>query len=106
MEENTSLVYKDVPSTVGLIRLVASDTGLTAILWEGEDYKRTKLPEPVRDDTAPVLVETERQPEENFAKKRTVFDIPLDLKGTEFQVRVWEALLHIPFGATKTYGEL
>jgi methylated-DNA-[protein]-cysteine S-methyltransferase len=34
------------------------------------------------------------------------FDLPLDLRGTEFQVRVWAALLDIPRGATITYGEL
>ncbi|WP_083535266.1 methylated-DNA--[protein]-cysteine S-methyltransferase [Chryseobacterium kwangjuense] len=43
---------------------------------------------------------------EYFENKRKVFDIPFDLKGTEFQIKVWEALLKIPYGVTKTYGEL
>ena len=43
MEDNQKLVYKDMPSPLGVIRLVASDIGLAAILWEGEGYKRTKL---------------------------------------------------------------
>ncbi|MVM31373.1 methylated-DNA--[protein]-cysteine S-methyltransferase [Spirosoma sp. HMF4905] len=106
MKEHKRLVYKDVSSPVGFIRLVATDTGLAAILWEGEDYKRTKLPTPERDDEAPILVQTEQQLTEYFEKKRTVFDIPLDFNGTEFQVKVWEALLGIPYGVTKTYGDL
>ncbi len=42
---------------------------------------------------------------EYFAGRRTTFDIPLDLRGTEFQVTVWRALAEIPFGQTSTYGE-
>lgn len=106
MKAYKRLVYKDVSSPVGFIRLVATDSGLAAILWEGEAYKRTKLPTPEKDDEAPILLKTEQQLAEYFEQKRTIFDIPLDLKGTEFQVKVWEALLGIPYGVTKTYGEL
>ncbi|GAB3999035.1 methylated-DNA--[protein]-cysteine S-methyltransferase [Spirosoma daeguense] len=106
MKDSNHLVYKDVLSPVGLIRLVATNIGLAAILWEGEDYKRTKLPTPERDDEAPILLQTEQQLAEYFEKKRTAFDVPLDFKGTDFQVKVWEALLGIPYGVTKTYGEL
>ncbi len=93
-------------SPVGLIRLVATINGLAAILWEGEGYQRTKLSTPERDEHAPVLVQTERQLNEYFSKKRTVFEIPLDLAGSDFQKKIWQALLTIPFGVTKTYGGL
>ncbi|SHF44418.1 methylated-DNA--[protein]-cysteine S-methyltransferase [Chryseobacterium sp. OV279] len=106
MENRKPLIYKDVPSSVGVIRVISSDTGLVAIIWEGEDYKRTKLSEPVRDDEHPLLLQAEQQLNEYFQNKRTAFDIPLDFRGTEFQIRVWEALLKIPYGITKTYGEL
>ncbi|HCA06923.1 methylated-DNA--[protein]-cysteine S-methyltransferase [Chryseobacterium sp.] len=106
MENRKPLIYKDVPSSVGVIRVISSDTGLVAIIWEGEDYKRTKLSEPVRDDEHPLLLQAEQQLNEYFQNKRTTFDIPLDFRGTEFQIRVWEALLKIPYGITKTYGEL
>ncbi len=95
-----------MPSPLGVIRLVASDIGLAAILWEGEGYKRTKLSALERDDQNPILLKTEQQLTEYFAKARTVFDIPLDFSGTEFQKKVWKALLEIPFGATATYGEI
>ena len=106
MKEQKHLMYKDVPSPVGLIRIITSDKGLAAIIWEGEDYKRTKLSAPVKDENHPILLQTEQQLNEYFENKRTSFDLPLDLEGTEFQVRVWEALLKIPYGVTKTYGEL
>ena len=51
-------------------------------------------------------MKTEQQLTEYFAKSRTVFDIPLDFSGTEFQKKVWKALLDVPFGTTATYGEL
>jgi methylated-DNA-[protein]-cysteine S-methyltransferase len=43
MKDPDQLVYKDVLSPVGLIKVIASDKGLVAIIWEGEDYTRTKL---------------------------------------------------------------
>lgn len=106
MKNKEQLSYKDIPSSVGLIRAIASDKGLVAITWEGEDYKRTKLSVPVQENNHPILLQTEKQLNEYFENKRTTFEIPLDFKGTEFQVKVWEALLKIPYGATKTYGDL
>ncbi len=106
MKEYKQLFSKDIQSPVGEIRLVATGEGLTAILWEGEDYQRTKLPDPERDDANPILLQTELQLAEYFEKKRTTFDIPLDYYGTDFQMSVWNALLTIPYGATKTYGDI
>ena len=106
MGTNQRIVYKDINSPVGLIRLIASGIGLMGVLWEGEHYTRTKLPEAVPDDEDPILMQAGQQLKEYFAKERKVFSIPLDLKGTEFQLSVWHALLDIPYGTTKTYGAL
>ncbi len=54
----------------------------------------------------PILCAARRQLEEYFAFKRKTFDVPLDFEGTPFQKRVWNALLTIPFGQTRTYGEI
>src|SRR5262249_47406779 len=48
----------------------------------------------------------ERQLGEYFAGKRKAFTVKLDYRGTPFQRKVWVALLAIPFGETRTYGEL
>lgn len=106
MNIHNQLVFKDIQSPVGKIRLVATGKGLTAILWEGEDYQRTKMPVSERDDSNPILLQTAVQLAEYFEKKRMTFDIPLDYYGTDFQMSVWNALLTIPYGSTKTYGDI
>ncbi len=99
-------VYKLMPSPVGKIQLIAGANGLAAILWEAEDFSRIKMTPPTEDNTHPVLLQTEQQLQEYFDGQRKVFDIPLDLKGSDFQLKIWKALLDIPFGKTKSYGEL
>ena len=101
-----SLSYKLVPSPIGKLKLVASDKGLAAVLWETENPRRVRLEELVEDANHPVLRETERQLKEYFAGKRQSFSLPLDMRGTRFQNQVWEALLGIPFGETRSYGQL
>ena len=59
-----------------------------------------------KTDTTPVLEETKRQLDEFFAGKRMAFDIQIRLAGTDFQQQVWNALLRIPYGATKSYKEI
>ena len=100
------LVYKLMPSPVGELKLIASQTGITAILWENDPPRRVRLENMVRDDRNPLLLEAERQLREYFAGKRQSFSLPLDPRGTTFQKSVWTALLAIPFGETRTYGEL
>ena len=80
-------------SPVGMLKLVASDRGLAAILWENDDPDRVRLGTMTEQPDHPVLVETMRQLSDYFAGTRTHFDLPLDFHGTDFQKRVWKALL-------------
>lgn len=98
--------YKLMPSPVGILKLIASDRGLAAVLWENEDPKRYRLPELLEEGSHPVLLETERQLTEYFAGKRRSFTLALDFVGTEFQKKVWTALVAIPFGETRSYSEI
>jgi methylated-DNA-[protein]-cysteine S-methyltransferase len=100
------LVYKIMDSPVGKLKLVASDKGLAAILWENDNPRRVRLAELVEDEKHPVIRETERQLNEYFEGKRRSFSLALDMRGTRFQSDVWEALLAIPFGETRSYGQL
>ena len=100
------LFYKFIASPIGKLKLVASDRGLVAILWEKENPRRVRLPEMAEDADHPMLIETQQQLGEYFAGTRRSFAIPLDMRGTRFQNDVWQALLAIPFGETRTYGEL
>ncbi len=98
--------YKWMASPVGPLKLVASADGLAAILWEKDRPGRVRLNMVAQADDHPFLLEAERQLEDYFAGKRKAFDLPLDLAGTPFQKKVWAALLTIPFGETRSYGQL
>ncbi len=56
--------------------------------------------------TSPVLERTAAQLDEYFSGRRYAFDIPLAPRGTGFQTLVWRALIAIPYGETRSYGEL
>lgn len=88
-----------VPSPVGPLTLTQEDQALTGLHF-GEH------PQQGAEGPTPLLEEAARQLEEYFAGQRKVFSLPLAPKGTEFQLRVWQALLQIPYGETRSYGEL
>jgi methylated-DNA-[protein]-cysteine S-methyltransferase len=99
--------YKKISSPVGSLTLVAGGKGLAGVLWENDDAKR--IPHLIlsrEDNDHPVLRETERQLHEYFAGGRTVFDLPIDFIGNDFQKKVWAALIDIPYGETRTYGQI
>ncbi len=101
-----SASYKFIDSPISKLKLVASDKGLVAILWENDNPRRVRLMDLVENPLHPILLQTENELCEYFAGKRTVFSIGLDMRGTDFQKSVWEALVKIPFGETRSYGEL
>ena len=98
--------FKTIWSPVGDLTLVADARGLAAILWENDRPGRVRLGPLTEDAEHPILVETERQLGEYFAGRRRAFDVPLSFAGSDFQKRVWIALLTIPFGETRSYGEI
>jgi methylated-DNA-[protein]-cysteine S-methyltransferase len=61
---------------------------------------------PRREAASPVLAEAEQQLNEYFAHLRREFDLPLCASGTPFQKEVWAQLFAIPYGETRTYGQL
>jgi methylated-DNA-[protein]-cysteine S-methyltransferase len=101
-----SYFYKTLKSPVGELKLVASEKGLAAILWENDNPKRVRLAPLEKNDCHPVLLETERQLVDYFAGRREAFSLKLDFEGTEFQKKVWHALTTIPFGKTRSYGQI
>ena len=99
-------VYKIAPTPVGRLKLIGSDHGLAAILWENDPPGRVRLNAVGEAPDHPVLTETERQLADYFAGQRKAFDLKLDFAGTDFQKKVWAALLTIPFGETRTYSDI
>lgn len=98
--------YKTMPSPVGALKLVASDRGIAAILWENDDPDRVRLGHATEAPEHPLLVAAERQLRAYFAGSLKSFSLPIDFVGTDFQKAVWTALLGIPFGETRTYAQI
>ena len=100
------LYYKEIETPVGRLKLVAHDQALVAVLWENENPDRVRIATLVEDEHHPVLSKTEKQLIEYFNHQRTVFDLALDFQGTDFQKKVWQALLTIPFGERRSYKQI
>ena len=103
---STHLATQRLETPLGPLTLVGSDLGLRAILWAEDDPARvglagTTLPAASVD----VLDDAADQLAEYFAGTRMTFDLPLDLRGTPFQLAAWNALAEIPYGETRTYAE-
>lgn len=87
-----------IATTMGNM-LIELDEGKLTLLQFTED--------PVSDESIEGMVkEVKHQLDEYLSGKRKVFDLPLDLKGTDFQKSVWQAVNEIPFGQTTTYMKL
>ncbi len=99
-----------VDSPIGRLMLTCDGTALTGLYMNLYRNKPAKLPDLgedwVQNATIDPLPAAVRQLQEYFAGKRREFDLPLRLAGTEFQQRVWRELTNIPFGQTRSYGQL
>jgi methylated-DNA-[protein]-cysteine S-methyltransferase len=98
--------YKTVKTLIGELKLVATDRGLSAILWENDKPNRVRLSPLFENKTHPILLKTEKELIEYLDGKRKVFSVALDPVGTPFQNDVWDALRTIPFGETRSYGQI
>lgn len=63
-------------------------------------------PKDFHEESDPVLMEAKLQLSEYFSKTRKKFDLPILLRGTPFRMLVWNALLEIPYGEVRTYGDI
>lgn len=100
------LYEKTIDSPVGKLRMVASDTGLRYIGFDNSDDKYAALDADIQPSpTHKILVKAETQLGEYFNGSRQSFDVPLELRGTVFQQNAWRALIKIPYGQTRAYGE-
>jgi methylated-DNA-[protein]-cysteine S-methyltransferase len=98
-----SRYWTRLDSPVGPLRIRSDGTAVTAIEFSTD---RVDSFDGERDDDRPVLAAARSQLSAYFAGTRTEFDLPLALRGTPFQVRVWDALRSIPYGTTTGYGAI
>ncbi|OBJ56473.1 methylated-DNA--[protein]-cysteine S-methyltransferase [Mycobacterium sp. 1423905.2] len=95
--------FRTIDSPIGPLTLAGHGSVLTNLRMVDQTY------EPSRTDWTPdenVFTDAVEQLSAYFAGERTDFDLELDMKGTDFQQRVWKALLTIPYGETRSYGEI
>jgi len=108
----TQLYSRNVETPIGRLLVAATPEGVCRVCFPGDPPEHRYLwfnrhfatlpleqPHPLVDRAASEI-------EEYFCRKRRSFDLPLDLRGTEFQLQVWTGLLKVSFGATISYGEL
>jgi len=98
-----TLDYRTVDSPVGRLTLAGRNNRLRHLRMVDQTYEPSREGWEPADDSFPDAV---AQLEAYFAGDLVEFDLELDLVGTEFQRRVWAALLTIPYGETRSYGEI
>lgn len=96
-------LYRIIDSPIGPLTLAGRGPVLTNLRMVDQTYEPSRA-DWVRDDR--LLPDVVDQLDAYFAGDRTDFDLQLDLGGSEFQRRVWKALLTIPYGETRSYGEI
>jgi methylated-DNA-[protein]-cysteine S-methyltransferase len=94
-----------IASPLGSMLLARTDAGLAGAWFENQKHHPETIGAPERADD-PLLVVAARQLGRYFAGEADAFDLPLDLQGTAFQQGVWQALLRIAPGATRSYGDI
>jgi methylated-DNA-[protein]-cysteine S-methyltransferase len=95
--------YRTIDSPIGLLTLAGRGRVLTNLRMVEQTYEPNRAgwsPDPKGFDQAVDQLDA------YFAGELTDFELELDLAGTEFQRRVWKALLTIPYGQTRSYGEI
>lgn len=103
---------QSIPTEQGVVTVTASNTGVTRIAFsESEVCLKDSVKGSVEDSVKEgvpngITEEACLQLLAYFAKTRHEFDLPIDVKGTEFQTSVWMALQSIPYGQTASYLDI
>jgi methylated-DNA-[protein]-cysteine S-methyltransferase len=113
----TVIYYTYMESPIGNLLLTSDGEALTGLYMSVPEldstkqdfcgfkkFDRSELHQ--QDDNAYPFTAIKQQLKEYFAGERVDFDVPISLKGTEFQRKVWAELRNIPYGITISYGEL
>ncbi|MBD8005691.1 methylated-DNA--[protein]-cysteine S-methyltransferase [Bacillus norwichensis] len=98
--------YTEIDSSIGNLFLTAEDFGMTGIFFYREDVPQTIREQMMEGKRHPILKEAVDQLMDYFKHGRREFTVPLLIEGTDFQKAVWNALLDIPYGETRTYADI
>jgi methylated-DNA-[protein]-cysteine S-methyltransferase len=100
-----SFYYSTIDSPVGLLYLVSDEEALHGLVFEPMWPALKKRFKELTEKKTPIMKEAELQLGQYFKGKRTSFDLPMVLSGTEFQKKAWLSLGKIPFGQTRSYKQ-
>ncbi len=89
-----------VPSPLGALTVRECDGRIRSLSWSD------RAPDPARDAATPLLLDAARQLDAYFHDRLRRFDLPLAPAGSAFERAVWDAMLGIPYGETRSYGEI
>lgn len=95
--------YRTIDSPIGPLTLAGQDSVLTMLRMVDQTYEPSRAgwtPNPAAFGAATEQLNA------YFAGELTEFDFPFELRGSDFQRRVWQALLTIPYGQTRSYGTI
>ena len=98
------MIRYDYHSPIGVLALVCDDGALRGLYFE--NGKHGGPPSDAPTGTNAIVDAARKQLDAYFAGRGATFDLPLAPEGTAFQKRVWRALATIPFGETRSYGEV
>ena len=98
--------YDIMDTELGPILFSRNDKGINRVHFVNSDKPLSMDISWEQTSQDPILQETRRQLGDYFSGKRQEFSLPLSLEGTDFQIRVWETLMTIPYGFTWSYKEL
>jgi len=101
-----TLYYSRMSSPAGPLLIGASDTALVTLQFDPGLPKKIAGRPVAWEESEPRTRAVRKQLQEYFSGKRRDFDLALDLRGTDFQRRCWNELLRIPYGETRSYGEI
>jgi O-6-methylguanine DNA methyltransferase len=106
------LALWELASPLGTLRLAATPKGLVRIAFPRsrglafQGWVERHIPEASKVDWVPTVDKANAELDDYFAGRLTVFSAPLDLRGTPFQIAVWEHLRRIPYGEVESYGHV
>ncbi|MFD1705711.1 methylated-DNA--[protein]-cysteine S-methyltransferase [Siminovitchia sediminis] len=101
-----SFYYTEMDSSIDKLFLLATDAGMTGIYFSYDEIPNQLKESMSQQDDHLVLKEAIIQLREYFQGKRQTFTVPLSIQGTTFQKAVWEQLLAIPYGETRSYADI
>lgn len=100
------ICYTTYESPLGTLTLYATDYALVGLTFPTQSITFSDPLTQVDSATSPILTQAVQWLDQYFSGQAPTLSIPLDPQGTDFQLKVWSQLQHIPYGTSLTYGDL